>query len=181
MAEPFASETNCTTFRPEIVPLIPATRSSTATPGKPRMIGQKEAQCVSFPPFVRCCSRSYCWPSRRRRSRKLEYLFQLARQRCLCMSSRPFPPRAISGPLATGLTATAITIGCRVRGSWLRNPGSSGPLAIGVGAAAGSLSMRAIGASTLVSTAESIMASATAVRVTKAAVGTTGSSNTTVQ
>jgi len=59
IAELFASETKCAVrFVRKSCLAIHATRSSRASPGKPRMIRQKEAQCVSSLPFVRCCSRS---------------------------------------------------------------------------------------------------------------------------
>jgi hypothetical protein len=59
IAELFASETKCAVrFVRKSCLSIHATRSSRASPGKPRMTRQKEAQCVSSLPFVRCCSRS---------------------------------------------------------------------------------------------------------------------------
>ncbi len=58
VAELFASETKCAVrFVRKSCLSIRATRSSRAPPGKPRMNRQEELQCVSSPPFVRCCSR----------------------------------------------------------------------------------------------------------------------------
>src|SRR5258708_7842123 len=90
------------------------------------------------------------------------------------MNNLSAPARATSGPPGTGpgMATSTITTGCREHGGWLRKSVSCGLPDTGPGVAADSCSTKASGAQWLVSTAESITATAISDTAMKAGVGT---------